>query len=281
MFNIDPKLRARIARQTERVLVIDPNVSAARVLIDLLKDMGAGQRLHAATTKKALEIAAEWQPQLVFVEFAGPGLDGVDFTTRLRRSGVVARKAPVIVVTADTREASIKASRDSGAHEFLVKPFTAGHVFRRVENVTLKPRPWIEAQMYVGPDRRRFNSGQFEGKRKRRADTSLTTAAALAYASADTAIRAQLDLIEQDPQTALKHMMAQAVELQSAATGQSETELGRAIGSLQKYLVVAMDRGGLRRETVEEHLSAIRLSRERSVANLAPKAAPVLQTVTI
>jgi len=170
VFNISDKTRAAVRQHLERVLIVDPNAAAARLMTELLADLGARQRLTAATTARALEIAKEWQPQLIFVEFAGPALDGVDFTTRLRRSTLVARHAPVIIVSADSREASIKAARDSGAHEFLCKPFTAGHVFRRVENVTLKPRPWIEAKMYVGPDRRRFNSGQYVGDLKRDVD---------------------------------------------------------------------------------------------------------------
>ena len=179
MFNIDAKVRDRIARHIERVLIVDPNLGATRVLTELLKDIGARQRYHAPTSKRGLELVAEFQPQLIFIEFAGPGLDGPDFISRLRRSTLPARQAPVIVITSDTREVSIKAARDSGAHEFLCKPFTAGHVFRRVENVTLKPRPWIEAKMYVGPDRRRFNSGEFEGARKRRNDASASLATAL------------------------------------------------------------------------------------------------------
>ncbi len=159
MFNIDEKTRAGLRRQIERVLVVDPNLAAARLLTDLLAELGARQRRTAATTARALDIALEWEPQLIFIELTGPALDGVDFTRRLRRSSMVARRVPVIIVSADTREGSIRAARDSGAHEFLCKPFTAGHVFRRVENVLLKPRPWIEAKMYVGPDRRRFNSG--------------------------------------------------------------------------------------------------------------------------
>jgi DNA-binding response OmpR family regulator len=172
VFKIDDKTRLILRRRIERVLVVDPHLAAARLLTDLLTELGAGQRLTATTTARALNIAREWEPQLIFIEFAGPALDGVDFTRRLRRSSLVARRAPVIIVTAETREASIKAARDSGAHEFLCKPFTAGHVFRRVENVMLKPRPWIEAKMYVGPDRRRFNSGQYLGDRKRGADAA-------------------------------------------------------------------------------------------------------------
>jgi CheY-like chemotaxis protein len=179
VFNIDARIKARIAPHIERVLIVDPHLGATQVLTELLKDMGARQRLHVSTTRKALELAADWAPQLIFLEFAAPGLDGVDFITQLRRSTLPARAAPVIVTTADTREASIKAARDAGAHEFLCKPFTAGHVFRRVENVTLKPRPWIDAKMYVGPDRRRFNSGAFEGAKKRRSDSALSIASAL------------------------------------------------------------------------------------------------------
>lgn len=247
-------------------------MAASRLLTELVKELGASQRMHAATTRRALEIAAAWQPQLIFIEFSGPGLDGAEFTERLRRSTLPARKAPVIVVTADTREGSIKASRDAGAHEFLCKPFTAGHVFRRVQNVTLRPRPWIEARMYVGPDRRRFNSGDYDGARKRRADRAFATHAAQAFTSADTSIREQLQLINVDPDAVMRNIMAQTVALQRSATGQVETEIGRAIGVLQTYLLNAMEQGGLVRETVEAHLSEIRFARER---NLLAEAAAV------
>lgn len=264
MFNIESKIRARMAPHLQRVLVVDPNLVSSRLLIDLVKDLGAHQRLHAATTKRGLEIAADWQPQLIFVEFSGPGLDGVDFTRRLRRSPIVARTAPVIVVTADTRESSIKASRDAGAHEFLCKPFTAGHVFRRVENVTLKPRPWIEAKMYVGPDRRRFNSGDYEGRRKRRADNAVSTAYALALTHADRSIRAELASIDVDPDAAMQKIMAHTGELQRTASGQTETEIGRAIGALQSYLLSAVENGGLQKDAIEAHLAEIRIVRQKS-----------------
>ena len=177
---------------------------------------------------------------------------------------MVARMAPVIVVTSDTRESSIKASRDAGAHEFLCKPFTAGHVYRRVENVTLKPRPWIDAKMYVGPDRRRFNSGDYEGRRKRRADNAVSTAAALALTNADLSIRAQLALINVDPDAVMRNIMAQTVELQRTATGQAETEIGRAISGLQSYLLSAIDNGGLEKAEIEDHLAAIRAVRQKA-----------------
>ncbi len=183
MFNANPKTMARVAAKVQRVLIIDPNPHAARLLADLCKELGSKQLAVAQTTERALFVLKEFEPDLVFTEFAAPDLDGVDFTRRMRRSTCSMRKSPVIMVTAEATAASIISARNAGVHEYLRKPFTAGDLFRRIENVALKPRLWIEAQMYVGPDRRRFNSEDYGGSRKRRADATPQADAPLAQAS--------------------------------------------------------------------------------------------------
>lgn len=168
MFNADAKTLARIAAHMERVLVIDTSAPSAKLASELMKEMGARQVVFAARTDRALAIAQDFDPHIILTELAGPDLDGLEFTRQLRRSRCGARKVPVIVITAQATAESITAARNAGMHEFLRKPYTAGDLYRRVENVILKPRPWIDAQMYVGPDRRRFNSGEFAGDDKRR-----------------------------------------------------------------------------------------------------------------
>lgn len=170
MFTADPKTLSRIAPHIQRVLVVDSASASARMAGDLMKSMGARQIALAARTDRAFGVLVDFEPQIILIELAGPDLDGLEFTRRLRRSAVASRKAPVIMITAEATAASIVAARNAGVHEFLRKPYTAGDLFRRVENVALKPRPWIEAQSYVGPDRRRFNSGEFAGTKKRRTD---------------------------------------------------------------------------------------------------------------
>ncbi|OYX36513.1 MAG: hypothetical protein B7Y99_01465 [Caulobacterales bacterium 32-69-10] len=154
----------------QRVLVIDFNAGSAKLAGELMKEIGARQIVGASKTDRALAIAQDFDPHLILTELNGPGLDGLEFTRQLRRSPFACRKVPVIVMTAEATAASITGARNAGMHEFLRKPYTAGDLFKRVENVILKPRPWIEAVMYVGPDRRRFNSGEFTGARKRRSD---------------------------------------------------------------------------------------------------------------
>jgi DNA-binding response OmpR family regulator len=170
VFNADTKTMQRMAPRLQRLLVVESNPAAARLLADLMKEMGTRQAVVTSRTDAALNKCEDFDPQLILIDFSGPDFDGLDFTRRLRRSAFSCRQAPVIMVTAEATAGAIVGARNAGVHEFLRKPYTAGDLFRRVENVTLKPRPWIEAVMYVGPDRRRFNSGEFAGSKKRRSD---------------------------------------------------------------------------------------------------------------
>jgi CheY-like chemotaxis protein len=262
LFNADPRVLARIARQIERVLVVDANASSSRLLGELMKELGARQPVYATQTERALDIARDFDPQIVFTDLEGPDLDGVEFTHRLRRSNLAARKASVVVMAVQPREGAIKAARDSGAHEFLLKPFTAGNLFKRVENVSLKPRLWIDAKMYVGPDRRRFNAGEFAGSRKRRADGAESQKLACAFAAAETRLRQQMELYELRPQQALKGMLEMASELQGTAFHHADSDLASAISSLMGYLTLSVERGDVIKGVIEQHLQAIRALRD-------------------
>ena len=243
MFNAEPKTLAKLKPHIERVLVVDPYAASTRILYDLLKNMGAGDVETTTRSSHGLEIAESFNPQLVLTELEGTHVDGPLFTKRLRRSECAARHAPVIVITAEATAEKIKAARDSGAHEFLRKPFKAGDLFRRVENVSLKPRPWVEGVMYVGPDRRRFNSGDYAGPRKRRSDGKATGPR---YAErVDQALKVLSSAMLQahlDPAQAQRSMQAQLEELSAVALHAGDPRLVRAVAGLDRY-VTALGRG--------------------------------------
>ncbi len=246
MFGPDPRLLARIAPHIERILVADPNLASNRILVDILKQLGAQRCQHAFSTERALEVCAELQPQVIFVEFSGTHLDGVEFTWRLRRGPLPARAAPVIVVSGDTRESSIHKARDAGAHEFLGKPFSALSVYRRVENVVTKPRPWVDEDAYRGPDRRRFNSGGYEGVRRR--EDELAEAAAeieRTFLGAELDIRLQLELLPAAPQTAIRLMIERTFELEDILSEADREDWKEEIRSLQLHLLSAFDQDDL------------------------------------
>lgn len=238
MFAVDTRVLAKLAPVLRRVLIVDPNPHAARLLTEIVKGMGAGEIVVEPSEPRAMKAAADLEPGIIFTERNGDNLDGESLARALRRSSFVCRRAPIIMVTADATASTILGARDSGVHEFLRKPFTSADLLKRVENVALKPRDWVEAVGYVGPDRRRFNSGEFTGDRKRRADKPVNGAEAMAAAK-DQAMRilaAALDQFDNDPLQAVRAIREQAATLKSLAMKVSDSRLAVAVGALEVTL---------------------------------------------
>lgn len=237
MFALDAKTLQRIEPTIRRVIVADPQLASARLMLDLMKSIGAREVLTETDENRVIDLARDFEPGLLLTERTGPSLDGESLTRRIRRSTLGCRRMPIIMVTAEATVSTIRGARDSGVHEFLRKPFAAADLFRRVENVAVKPRPWIEAVGYVGPDRRRFNSGEYAGTRKRRADN----VAALAGPEAvkDQALRilaASLNQFDNDPAQATRAVRQQAETLKGLAQKTGDAKLAVAAAGLDAYL---------------------------------------------
>lgn len=236
----------------ERVLVVDSFIANARLMKELLRNVSLCQIYHAPSTARALAMAPELLPQIIFAELSADGVDGLDFTRKLRRSDYLCREAPVIITTATATAASILAARDAGVHEFLRRPFTMGDLLKRIDAVTLKKRDWVEAVEYIGPDRRRFNSAAYEGPRKRRADKGTPETQRLGQAL--KIVRSALGAIEQDPKQVVRALKAQADCLSALALANPKLQpVGAAARGLQLYLEDAVRTGRLSREALERH----------------------------
>lgn len=238
MFAADAKTLHRIEPVVRRVLIADPNLASARLLLDIMKTLGAREVVTEADESRVMDHAREMEPGLIFTERSGARLDGERLARSIRRSNLACRRVPIIMMTADATATSIKGARDSGIHEFLRKPFTSADLFRRVENVALKPRDWIEAVGYVGPDRRRFNSGEYAGPQKRRADKPMAGASA-SLAVKDQALRilaASLAQFDNDPNQAARAVRQQADTLKALAIKTSDARLAVAAAGLEGCL---------------------------------------------
>ena len=207
---------AKMQPLLRRVLIADPQPAGARLLVDLMRDVARSYCWVANDTERALKIAQTCDPQLVVVEVGDPKFDGLEIARALRRSTWRARQAPVIAVSGAATATSILAARDAGAHEFLRKPYSMKDLVRRLEAVTLRERDWVEGISYIGPDRRRFNSGDYSGSLKRRDDGS-ETPYQQKINQALKIIRAAVAASETDPEQALRAMLAQANFLQGIA----------------------------------------------------------------
>lgn len=229
--------------------MVDPHPASTRLVSELLKDLGARSISIEPTASRAMSVARTHDPQLILTEFAGPSFEGPLFVRELRRSDYTCRQVPVIMITAEATAAAIMAARDAGVHEFLRKPFTIKDLVKRVEAVTLRNRDWVEALRYIGPDRRRFNSGDYKGALKRRSDAPTPHSARVEQAL--RILRSAMQALASDPKQAIRAMQAQAADLTSAAVSLGDTAMATAAAGLSHCLQEAIESGVPNRPRLE------------------------------
>jgi DNA-binding response OmpR family regulator len=233
LFDAEAKTIKRMTPLLQRVLIVDPQPASARFVGELMRNLARSQVWVAESVEKGIRACGMYDPHIIFVEF-GAGVDGAEFTRKLRRSHLGCRYAPVIMVTTQATAGGILAARDAGVHEFLRKPFTMKDLLRRLEAVTLRQRDWVEAVGYVGPDRRRFNSGDYSGPLKRRSDAVTPDAARLIQAL--KILRSSMAAVAIDPAQAMRSMQVQAADLQKCGMAVADLKLTSAAIDFGRYL---------------------------------------------
>lgn len=241
-------VRQQIGALMQRVLIVCAQPASAKPLSDLLRSIHHCQIWTATDERRALEVARTVEPQLVFVEHDGD-FDGIGFTRALRRSYMAARKTVVILISAQATAAAIIGARDAGAHEFLRRPYTTGDMVRRLEAVARRGREWIEGVDYVGPDRRRFNSGNYAGPLRRRVDHAKTPDEARILQALRN-LKAALAALDRDPRQALRSMQAQVDQLGCIARARSDVVFRGAVSALAES-ITRRDVGSLDRCEIE------------------------------
>ena len=269
MFDADAKTIKRMWPMLQRVLIVDPHQPGARMVGELMRSVGTSQVWVAETTERGLRLAQTYDPHIIFVEKSGDDMNGLEFTKKLRRSNMACRYAPVLMVTSQATAAGILAARDAGVHEFLRKPFTMKDLLRRLEAVTLRQRDWVEAVEYVGPDRRRFNSGDYTGSLKRRSDTG-STPDLERMSQALKILRSAISAVASDPTQAMRALQAQVAELRKCGMAVADLKLTSAAIDFGRYLDAVeakgppWDRDGLEQRAAP--LLAYMPKEERAVA---------------
>ncbi len=114
-----------------RVLVVEDDEAIADVLRRTLRQEGHEVRASADGVQ-ALRAAEEFVPDLVILDLGLPGLDGVDVCRRLRAESDV----PILILTARTDLDDRVEGLDSGADDYLVKPFERKELLARMRAVS-------------------------------------------------------------------------------------------------------------------------------------------------
>lgn len=154
-----------------RVLVVDDNRFMRNILHNMLKSLGVGKIDHARDGREALAGLGEGEYELVLTDWEMEGMNGCEFVRTLRADRAARnRMVPIIMVTANGMMDTVLEARDAGVTEFLVKPFSADALYRRILVVIESPRQYVKTKDYFGPDRRRRNDPEYTGPLRRASD---------------------------------------------------------------------------------------------------------------
>jgi DNA-binding response OmpR family regulator len=130
---------------TGRVLVIEDDAEIADVLRRSLRQEGHEVRT-AGDGIEALEAAGEFMPDLVILDLGLPRLDGVEVCRRLRAQSDV----PILILTARSQTDDRVVGLDSGADDYIVKPFERQELLARMRALMRRRPPRGSASLRVG-----------------------------------------------------------------------------------------------------------------------------------
>ncbi len=128
-----------------RVLVVEDDDAIAQVLQRSLRMEGYDVRV-AGDGISALDLAHAFLPDLVILDLGLPRLDGIEVARTLRENDDV----PILVLTARDAVESRVEGLDSGADDYLVKPFERQELLARLRALLRRRPPRGQAALSVG-----------------------------------------------------------------------------------------------------------------------------------
>ena len=129
-----------------KVLIIDDD----KELCALIKRSVLSEDIEADfcnTGKEGLQKLKEREYQLVILDVMMPGMDGIQVLTKLREKGI---DSPVLLLTAKSDIDDRITGLDSGADDYLTKPFAMGELLARIRAMTRRRTEFAPSTLTFG-----------------------------------------------------------------------------------------------------------------------------------
>ncbi|MBI1302008.1 MAG: response regulator [Alphaproteobacteria bacterium] len=154
-----------------KILLVEDNRQMLDLLKAVLQSFGVGEIITALDGIEAYEKFRRTNPDLVLTDWMMDPCDGIQLGHKIRNESDSPNQfVPIILMTGFSEERRVLSARDNGITEFLVKPFNARDLYKRLYQIIEKPRQFVKNESFFGPDRRRKSSENYDGNRKRKSD---------------------------------------------------------------------------------------------------------------
>ena len=153
------------------VLVVEDTGPMRKLIVSILETFGFAKIHYAEDGLSGFQVFKKTNPDIVLVDWLMRPVDGLELVKEIRNNPTSPnRQVPIIMVTGYNALSRVKEARDHGITEFLVKPFTARDLAKRIAHVINVPRDFVEAPGFFGPDRRRRKDDKYDGPHRRSTD---------------------------------------------------------------------------------------------------------------
>lgn len=151
------------------ILIVEDTAPMRKLVTSVLETLGVGKIHTAIDGHQGYQIFGTERPDIVIADWHMVPMSGIQLVQKIRRSEDSPNPlVPIVMMTGYSALPRVAEARDTGATEFLVKPFSANDLARRIAYVINKPRDFIESADYFGPDRRRRIMPDYAGPERRK-----------------------------------------------------------------------------------------------------------------
>jgi two-component system chemotaxis response regulator CheY len=159
------------------ILIADASSYVRMISHGMLRGFGANKVLEVGHTRSLLQTLSAQKIDILLCDAQLPPHGGLVLTRTIRRNaGNINRTMPILLMSSDTREVTVKNARDAGSNMVIAKPMSPKSLYDRLAWIACNPRNFVETETYFGPDRRFKIEGYPNGVGRRKGDKEIVVA---------------------------------------------------------------------------------------------------------
>ena len=135
---------------SEKTILIVDDESAIREMVTMALEMAGYNCLQAADARAAHTLIVDKRPDLILLDWMLPDISGIELARRLKKDDTTAA-IPVIMLTAKVEEDNKILGLESGADDYITKPFSPRELLARLKAVLRRSTPaGVDSTLEVG-----------------------------------------------------------------------------------------------------------------------------------
>jgi two-component system chemotaxis response regulator CheY len=133
------------------ILIVDDEATIRKLVRNVLTSLGFLNITEANSGRRAIEILESNAFDFIITDWRMGDLDGIDIVRHVRAKP---SNIPIIMLTGNTEAYYVKTAISAGINGYLIKPFSAEQLVKRIRTIIDEPEDFVVSKKYTGPDRR-------------------------------------------------------------------------------------------------------------------------------